>query len=200
MAKTTNTGFSYYKSLSGNTAAPTSIPVKIANSTTLRLGDAVRINTGGFVVGAGVGNPVGGIIVGLEDDKGINPFSLGYDTTGPSVTLSGDDTIATSSSNQTSAQYMVARVVMDPIGDCLWLNKTDSALAQTNLLQFFDVDSANRQITVGGASDANGQFQLFILDPESTGGAAADTTKGVFRINENQFGNALDSATAKVAA
>lgn len=200
MAETANTGFKYYKSLSGNMAAPTSIPFRIANSTTLRLKDAVRLNTAGFIVGAGVGGAVAGIVVGLEDENGINPFSLGYDVTGPTVTLAGDDQITTSSSNQTSAHYMNARIVVDPAGDILWLNTADSALARTNLFQYFDIDSNNRQVTVSTALDTNGQVQLIALDPESTGGATADSTKGAFRIVENQFGLGLDSATAKNAA
>ena len=200
MAETANTGFKYYKSLSGNMAAPTSIPFRIANSTTLRLKDLVRVNTAGFVVTAGVGEAVGGVVVGLEDQNGINPFSLGYDTTGPSVTLTGDDQVATSSSNQTSANYINARVVVDPSGDILWLQKADAALARTNTFQYFDVDSNGRQVTVSTASDANGQVQLVLLDPEATGGKTADTTMGAFRIVENQFGLGIDSATAKNAA
>ena len=200
MAETANTGFKYYKSLSGNMAAPTSIPFRIANSTTLRLKDAVRVNTSGFVVTAGVGEAIAGIVVGLEDENGINPFSLGYDTTGPSVTLAGDDQIATSSSNQTSAHYMNARVVIDPAGDILWLQKADAALTATRLFQYFDLDSNGRQVTVSTGGDANGQVQLIALDPEATGGKTADTTMGAFRIAENQFGLSLDSATAKNAA
>lgn len=204
MADTASTGFRYFKSLSGNPAAPTPIRVKIANSTTLRLRDAVRVNTSGLLVTAGTGNPVGGILVGFVDEKGINPFSHGYGSRTGS-TLSGDDQLTTSSTNSTRADYIEGLVIIDPAGDILWLNDADDSLAQTNLLQHFDVDSSSRQITVSTASDANGQFQLVEWDPEGVSNVygnptAADASKGAFRIAENQFGSGIDSATAKTAA
>lgn len=199
MAKTANTGFSYYRSLDANASDPLPTPILMANSITLRIGDAVRVNTSGLIVTAGVGNAVGGIVVGFVDNNGINVLGFGVNNT-TGCTIVGDDTVTTSSSNSTRASAVFAQVILDVAGDILWLNKTDGALAQTNLFQMFDCDANSRQITTGGASDANGQFQLMVFDPESTGGAAADTTKGLFRINENQFGLAIDSATAKVAA
>lgn len=205
MAYTANTGFRFIRDMRGNTSAPSPFRIRIANSTTLRVGDLVRVNTSGFVVGAGVGNPVGGVLVGFVDLNGINPFSLGYNTGGPAITLTGDDTLATSSTNQTRAAYILAEVILDPAGDILWRNKADASQAQTNLLQYFDVDSNNRQVTQSTASDANGQLQLMVIDPEGTtvepnNPAAADATIGLYRIAENQFGLSLDSATAKVAA
>lgn len=203
MAQSAGTGFRFFKSLSGQAEAPTPIPIRIANSSTLRIGDLVRVNTSGFVVGAGTGGAVAGVLVGFVDEKGINPFSLGYNRGG--VTLTNDDTLATSSSNQTRADYIRAEVIVDPAGDILWLNDADSSLAQTNIFQYFDVDSNNRQVTVSSASDANGQLQLVMWDPEGSSNIAAniqsaDASKGAFRIAENQFGIGLDSATAKVAA
>jgi hypothetical protein len=200
MARSASTGFTYYKSLSGNTAAPTSIPIRVANSTTLTLGDAVRVNTSGLAVLVGAGSPVGGIVVGLYDEKGMSPFALGYDLSVPSCTLSGDDTVVTASDNSSRAHYIMAAVVIDPAGDILWLNDADDDVAQTNLFQHFDVVAASDQIDVATASEANGQFQLIALDPEATGGVTANASKGVFRIAENQFGLGIDSATAKTAA
>lgn len=198
MAYTANTGFRYYGSISGMTTTPVPMLIRVANSSTIRLGDLVRINTGGFVVPCATGEVVGGVCVQLTDENGVNILGQGI-TNDTGSTLTGDDTVATSSSNQTRANYVQAAVVMDVCGDILWLNKADAALTATNRFQFFDVASG-RQVTVGGASDANGQVQLMRLDPEATGGAAADTTKGLFRINENQFSMGIDSATAKNAA
>ena len=197
MAYTAGTGFRYFKSLSGNTAAPTPIPIRIANSTTLRIGDAVRVNTSGLLVTGAAGEVLAGVLVGFVDENGINPFSLGYNRAG--VTRTGDDTLATSSTNSTRADFIKGEVIIDPQGDILWLNDADGALAQTNLFQFFDNDANGRQVAVGG-SDSNGQWQLMMLDPEATGGAAADTSKGAFRINENQFNSGVDTGTAKIAA
>jgi hypothetical protein len=172
--------------------------IKVANSTTIRIGDLVRVNTGGFVVPAATGEVVAGVCTGFVDENGKNILGQGLtNTTGHTPT--GDDTVATASNNQTRASFVQAQVVIDVSGQILWKNKADSALAQTNLFQFFDVASG-RQVTVGSAGDANGQVQLIQLDPDATGGASADTTMGLFRLNETQFNAGVDTATAKIAA
>mgnify|MGYP001572747944 FL=1 len=203
MAYTAATGFRYFKSLSGATAAPVPIPVRIANSTTLRVGDLVRVNTSGLVVTAGVGNPVAGVLAGFIDQSGVNPFSLGY--SGGGITKTGDDTLATSSTNTTRADYINAEVIVDVEGDLLWYNDADADQAQTNIFQYFDIDSVSRQVTQSTASDANGQLQLILWDPKGVSNvpgnvAAADASQGAYRIAENQFGIGIDSATAKNAA
>lgn len=204
MAYTASTGFRFWRSLSGAQHAPQPIPIRIANSTTLRVGDAVRVNTSGFVVTAAAGTALAGIVVGFEDEKGINPFSLGYGSRG-GYTLTGDDTVTTSSTNQTRTNYLNAQIIVDIAGDLLWLNDADGDQAQTNLFQFFDSDANGRQITQSSASDANGQWQLMVWDPQGASNipdnpVAADASKGAYRINENQFLGGLDSATAKNAA
>lgn len=198
MALTANTGFRYLRSLGGNTAAPTPVQIRIANSTTLRVGDIVRVNTSGLLVTNGATAPAAGVLVGFVDMNGINPWSLGY--SGAGVTLTGDDTLATASDNSTRAQYIMGQVILDPAGDLLWLNKSDASLAQTNLFQYCDLDSNSRQAVTSSPSDATGVLQLIVLDPEASGGATADATKGAFRITRNQFGLLVDSATAKVNA
>lgn len=200
MALTANTGFRFFRSLTGGEALPIPVPVRIANSVTLRSGDAVRVNAAGFLVTAGASGVPCGVIGGFTDQNGINPLSLGYNTGNPGVTLTGDDTITTSSSNQTSASFIQAEVIMDPAGNVLWLNKADGTLAQSNLLQMYTLDANARQVATASASDTTGTFQLIALDPEATGGATADTTKGLFRLAGNQFGMLLDIGTAKVAA
>lgn len=202
MAYTANTGFRYFRSISGNMAQPVPIALRIANSTTLRIGDTVRVNTAGFIVGAGTGVVVTGVVVGFTDENQISPFTLGYNTSTRSVTLTGDDQLTTSSTNQTAANYINAEVILDPAGAALWLNKADSALTQTNLFQFFDTDSNNRQITVSTASDTSGTWQLIAIDPNATGGAAADTTMGLFRLVENMLQTNTNSynSTAIISA
>lgn len=205
MAYTANTGFRYYRDVKGNTASPTPIPVRIANSATIRVGDLVRVNTAGFLVGAGVGAPVAGVLVGFRNQNGTNPFSLGYNTGSSGITLTGDDTLATSATNQTRAEYILGEVIMDFSGEMLWRNKADASQAQTNLLQFFDADSNNRQVTQSTASDSNGVLQLIVIDPEGTtiepnNPGSADATIGLYRINENQFSMGIDTGTAKNSA
>lgn len=198
MAYTAGTGYRFYRDVRGNTSSPTPIQLRIANSTTLRIGDLVRVNTAGLVVGAGAGNPIAGVLAGFVDNSGINPFSLGY--SGAGATLTGDDTLATASDNSSRAKYIVAEVLVDIAGEYLFLADADDSLAQTNLFQFIDTDANNRQPAIGTVSDASAQLQIVALDPEATGGKTADASKCLVRIAENQFGMTLDAATSKIVA
>lgn len=200
MAYTANTGFRFWKSMNGQETSPVPNLLRVANSATLRVGDSVRVNTSGFATGAGASAAIAGVVVGFVDENGINPLSLGYNTGNPSVTLTGDDTITTSSSNQSSAHYIQAEVVLDPTGSLLWLNKADGALAQANLFSLFVEDSNSRQISASSASVTDGQWQLVLLDPESTGGKAADTTKGAFRLAKRQMVTIIGTNSGTVVA
>lgn len=204
MAYTASSGFRFYRTLSG-ADKPHPLPFRIANSTTLRVGDLVRVNNAGFLVASGDTGAVAGVLEGFVNKDGINPFSLGF-STASGATLTGDDTLATASDNQTATDdYIQGLVVVDPAGDVLWLNDADGDLAQTNVFQYFDSTSSGRTVSQSSASDANGQLQLILWDPQGTSNVpanptTADASKGAFRIAENQFGLGLDSATAKVAA
>ena len=203
MAYTAGTGFRFWRSLSGAQHAPAPIPFRIANSTTLRVGDLVRVNTAGFLVTNGATAPPAGVLGGFANAQGINPFSLGYSDGG--VTLTGDDTLATSATNQTRADYIDGLVTVDVAGDLLWLNDASADLALTNLFQFYDVDSTSRQVDAATNGDANGVMQLIVWDPKGTSQipdnpATADASFGAFRINESQFSGGIDTATAKNAA
>ena len=203
MAYTAGTGFRFWRSLSGAQHAPAPIPVRIANSTTLRVGDIVRINTSGLLVANGATNPAAGVLVGFQDQNGISPFSLGYNKGG--VTLTGDDTLATSATNTTRTDFIMGQVIVDVSGDILWLNDSDANLAQTNLGQYCDLDSNSRQAAMSSPSDATGVLQLLVIDPKGTtiepnNPETADASVGAFRIARNQYGVLVDSATAKLAA
>jgi hypothetical protein len=200
MARTANTGFRFFKSMFGHMESPVPNLFRIDNSKTLRVGDAVRINTSGLIVTAGASAAVAGICVGFVDENGINPFSLGYKTGNPGCTLTGDDILTTSSSNSSSAHYIQAEVILDPTGSLIWLNKADGALAITNLFNLFVADSNSRQIASSSASVTDGQFQLVLLDPESTGGKTADTTMGGFRIAKRQMVTIIGTNSGTVVA
>lgn len=192
MAKTATTGFFHRKNLVGDAATIPSEQFKIANSTTIKIGDAVRINTGGFAVLAGVGAPVLGIVSGIVNYQGINPFALGTGAGG--ATLTPDDKVVTASNNQTRADYLSVEVSLDPAGLLLYFNDADGDFTIANLLQFFDCAAGSAQITQGSASDASGQFQLVKLDPDGDG----DASKGLFRISECQL--RLDNTDAIIGS
>jgi hypothetical protein len=193
MAKTAAKGFFFRKSLTG-LEHPATMDFIIAGSTTITIGDLIRVNNAGLVITCATGEEVGGVVTGLVDQNGISVFSpRAAGTAG--ATLTGDDTLGTSSTNASDAtRNLKAQVILDPAGNCLFYNDSDSTLAQTNLFQMFDVATGD-QVTVGG-SDSNGQVQLMQIDPDGD----ADLSKGLFRIHENQFGNGLDTGTAKVNA
>lgn len=194
MALSASTGFRFRQSLIGleHTARQRYL---LAGSATVKIGDLVRINNAGLLVRAATGTAVLGVLDGIVDKNGANAFSDRASGTA-GATLTEDDQIATASDNATlSSKNLKGEVIVDPAGVSLFYNDADDTLAQTNLLQMFDVANGN-QVTVGGASESNGQVQLMAIDPDGDG----DASKGLFRIHENQFGNGLDTATAKVEA
>lgn len=194
MARTATTGFFFRRTLYG-LEHPGLQSYVIGNSATIKIGDAVRINTAGFLVRAAAGEAIAGVVDGLTDRNGINVFSpRASGVTG--TTLTPDDTIAVSATNQSDAtRELRAQVIIDPAGICLFYNDADSDLAATNRYQFSDSNSTGNQIVLS-VSDSAAQWQLMVLDPDGD----ADLSKGLWRIAENQFGLMLDSATAKNAA
>jgi len=189
MAKSSSTGFEFAQGLAG-AQNPSSIDFLLDDSTTLKIGDAVRVNTDGIVARVAATYAVLGICTGIVDENGINPFSLSYiNATGS--TLTGDDTVVTASDNSTRAHALFAQVAVDPAGNCLWLNDADGDLAQTNICQMFDVVAASGQISQSSASDTSGQFQLIKIDPQGD----ADASKGLFRISEPQLMAQVGNAT-----
>lgn len=195
MAYTASTGFRFRKSLSG-VDKPATQDLLLAGSATVKIGDLVRVNTSGLLVRCATGEIPCGVLVGLVDQNGITVFSpRAQGTSG--ATLTPDDQIATASDNATNvAKNLKGQVIIDPAGDCLFSNTADSALAQTNLFQTFDVANGN-QVTVGGASDTTSkEVMLISLDPDNDG----VTTKGLFRIANNQFGVGVDKGDTRVAA
>lgn len=194
MAKTSTAGFFFRQNIYG-LEHPAIQRYIIGNSSTISIGDAVRINNAGFLVRAAVGEAIAGVVNGIVDANGVNVFSpRASGTTG--TTLTPDDTVAVSSTNQSDATRNIkADVIIDPAGVCLFYNDNAGDLADTNRYQFADND-ADADQTANSFSDANGQWQLMVLDPDGD----ADASKGLWRIAENQFGIGIDTATAKVAA
>jgi hypothetical protein len=194
MARPNARYFEYRKNLLGVGSAPTPIKVKVANSTTLKVGQAVRINTSGFAVDAGVGAAIAGIVQGLVDEKYIPVNSFNY-TGDTGHTKVDDDTVTTASNNQTRTKAVFAEIIV-PLEAILFYNDADEDLAQTNLFQLFDLVSTSDQVDTSTNSDTSGQVQLIELDPDGDG----DASKGLFRIAESQLLGYHGNATAVLAA
>lgn len=194
MARTSGKGFYFRKSLVG-LEHPATQDYYIAGSATLTIGDLVRVNTSGLLVNCATTEAPLGVLVGIVDQNGVNAFSpRAKGTSG--ATLTGDDTITTASTNYTDAtKQLKGQVIVDVGGTNLYYNDADGDFTIASLFMMYDVADGD-QVTTGGASDATGQVQLVVIDPDGDG----DASKGLFRINESQFGGILDNATAKNAA
>lgn len=195
MARSNSKYFEYRKNLMAATGAPTPVKIKVANSTTLKIGQMARVNTAGFIVPNGATNAPLGRVAGLIDSNGTPVNAFMYDVSKTGHTNSGDDTVVTASDNQsrTLAVYAEIEVGLEGI---LFFNDANGDFADTNLLQFFDLVSTSDQVDQGTPGDANGVMQLMQIDPDGIG----DVSTGLFRVNESQLNGALDSATAKIAA
>lgn len=194
MAKTNSKYFTYRKNLAGVTSDPTPVKILIDNSTTVKLGQVVRVNQAGFIVPAGVTAAVLGVVAGFIDQNGTPVDAFSYDTSKTGHTNSGDDTIVTASDNRTRAFPVYAEVEV-ALQEILYFNVASAAQAQTNLMQFFNLVSTSDQIDQSSASDTSGQFQLIQLDPDGDG----DLTKGLYRVSNTQLSGAIAAAPVNVA-
>lgn len=190
MARTNSKYFDYRKNLIGAGSVPTPLKVLVANSTTIKVGQMARVNTSGYAVPAGTGNAILGLVTGLIDNNGIPVNAFSY-TGQTGHTNSGDDTVVTASDNTTRAVAVYAEIMVG-YGMIAYFNDADADLAQTNLMQFFDIASTSDQITVSTASDTSGQMQLIELNPDND----SDASKGLFRVSEPQLLSYNGNATA----
>jgi hypothetical protein len=195
MARTNSKYFAFSKNLSALGSSPTPIKVKIGNSTTMKVGQMARVNTAGYAVPAGVGNPILGLVSGLVDGNDVPVNAFQYDASRTGHTNSGDDTVVTASDNQSRTQAVYAEILVatEPV---LFYNDASADLAQTNLMQLFDLVSTSDQVDQATASDTNGGLQLIQLDPDNDG----DASKGLFRIAEPQLVGYHNSNSAVNAA
>jgi hypothetical protein len=202
VSSTSVRGFKLRKDLRGNVNAGSIYECIIDNSITLTLGDAVRIDSSGYIKTAGTTGCILGILTGIVDQNGINVFEA---SRVPALsiagsTLTGQDTIVTSATNTTNlTRVLRAQVTVDPAGCLVWMNQANAtaALAQANLMSFYNLTAAG-QIDSNSASLTSGQFQLIGLDPDSD----ASTAKGLFRLVQCELPNAVPvwGTTAVVAA
>lgn len=188
VSSTSVKGFKTYKSLNG-VDVPNQLLFIIENSSTVTVGDAVRLDTNGCIKRAASTDPaVLGVVQGIYDSTGqMGVFSPRIATAAISgATLTYDDTIATASDNRTNTLKQLSAYVIPDQGEVLYENTatTNTALAQANVGSFYNVVTSNPgQIDSTTASVTSGQFQLISLDPDNDG----STAKGLFRISQQQL-------------
>jgi len=167
-------GFSYARNMDGSAYVPSLIYVIGKNSVTFTMGDAVRINTSGFVDIATAGEGVCGFVSQVVDTDGgsISPDS---------GTLH-DYTM--NSANQTSTSYQYRIGFIPALPNYLFYNDADEDLSESDIGMYFNAISES-QIDGGSNHDTTQQtFRLWVYDPDSD----ADASKGLFSVVESQFG------------
>lgn len=187
VSSTSIKGFSVHKRLYGECEGVQLLYI-IDNSQKIQVGDAVRLDTAGYLKPCAATDPaVLGIASGLYDQNGdVGVFSPRMPATAVAgSTLLPDDTLTVSATNTSDGtRKLSAYVILDPAGSLLLRNVASGALAQANIGSLFNVVSNNPgQIDASSVSVTAGQFQLVALDPDGDG----TTTKGIFRIVQNQL-------------
>lgn len=173
-------GFEYRGQLSG-AQDPVTLTVNIGNSGTVKVGDAVKMDTlsnGGGVTRATAGSKVMGIVVGIVDKYGIdldNTDPQNYDGT---WTSSSKTYVA--ASNNTTVKLVKALVVADD--QSVWYNDSAGALVAADEFKFFDLTDQD-QIADQNGSDSAGAFVLVKRDPDGD----ADASKGLFVVAESNL-------------
>lgn len=173
-------GFEYRGQLNG-AENPVTISVPIANSQTITIGDAAKLQTfanGGGAMRASAGSKVLGIVVGITNDDGIdldNANSSTYDGTW----TSSSQTYTAAADNMSDKKV---KAIIVPDKNALWYNDAAGDLAAADLLKFFDLADQD-QIADQDGSDSAGAFQLIKRDPDGDG----DASKGIWKIAETQL-------------
>jgi hypothetical protein len=159
-----------------------SIDIIIANSTTITLGQAVKVSAG-FLVGAATTGKILGIVVGLVDSNG-RPLDTTFAKTTYTGTFTsgapGTQSYAASASNQT---VDMVKAIVRYSKETLWVNDTAGTLTTAMLFTSFYVNAAGLQIATSKVGEVAGQFQLIALNPDNDG----SVTKGAFIISESQL-------------
>lgn len=175
-------GFAYRKNLDGSAYVPSVLWVIGKNSIAFQVGDLVRINTSGFVDVVDATEAIGGVCVGVVDNKGL-PVTPDSGTT---------DTWTLNSANQTNASYKYKVGFIPALPNYLFYNDSNGTLAQTNLLQYFDTVDENDVDASSATDTATAQVRLIEIDPDGD----ADASKGLFQIVESQFAQISASGIA----
>lgn len=175
-------GFEFRKSIAG-LEHPATMDFLLDDSATFTIGDAVRLDADGLLTVCGATSTVLGILVGIVDKNGI-PVSADRSQGTDGATITGDDTVTTSSTNSSDAtRGLKGQVIVDPAGLCLFYNDADDTLTQSMVGAGFDLNSTGDNIDVATLADGTALFQLIEIDPDGDG----DASKGLFRIVEAQL-------------
>jgi hypothetical protein len=165
-------GFAYRKNLDGSNQAPTLLYLIAKQGIAIAIGDAVRVNTSGFVDVCDAGEGIAGFCVAVVTRKG----------TAKAVDAGSNDTWTTSADNQTVAMDMVAFIPALP--NYLFYNDADASLAEAYIGMYYDLVS-HTQVQGSSRHDTTQKtVRLWEYDPNHE----SDASEGLFQVVESQFG------------
>lgn len=168
-------GFAFRKNLDGSAYVPALLYGIGKNSVVFTKGDAVRLNTSGFVDLATTTEQVIGIVAGVVNSQGASVDADSGTT----------DTYTMNSANQTTGgQYQVAFI--PAFGHYAFSADSDTTIEQASLGKYFALNSTSDGVVTSGESDTIGtlDLQLVGIDPDND----ADASKGLYRFVNSQMG------------
>lgn len=174
MADIKGPGFQYARNMDGSAYVPSLIYAIAKDSVTFTIGDAVRINTSGYVDICDAGEYVVGVIAQVVDADG-------YPLTPDSATTH-DYTM--DSDNTTVDQNLIGFIPALP--HYLFWNDADADLSAIDIGQYFDLISSSQVDGDSNHDTTTKTVRLWQYDPDGD----ADASKGLFNFVESQIYNA----------
>lgn len=148
----------------------------IGNSSVLRVGEAVTINTSGFAVTCPAGTVVYGVVNSITSDNGAVPNTNGA---GANFDPYGDFTVA--ADNQTVAKYRVLIQTSKDAQYSVGLSAAAGTTTGSNIEGYrMDNTSGAQVLDEATATTGSAQFVSRGLDP-------SDTTRVIVQIYESQL-------------
>jgi len=165
-------GFSYRKNLDGSNQAPTLLYVIAKQGIAFSVGDAVRINTSGFVDICDAQEGMAGVLVAIVTRKG----------TAKAVDAGSNDTWTTSADNQTVAMDMA--VFIPALPNYLFFNDADGNGSEAHIGLFYDLANSYAVDEDTHSDTTQATVRLWEYDPNHI----SDASQGLFQVVESQFG------------
>ena len=169
-------GFQYARNMDGSAYVPSTLSRVGKDSVTFTLGDAVRINTSGYVDICEAGEYVVGVVAQVTDadGKALDPDSgTIHDYTMPST-------------NSSSSSYGYLIHFIPALPHYLFWNDTDASLSATDFGQYFDLANEYQVDGDSNHDTTTKTCRLWQYDPDGD----ADVSKGLFNFVESQIYNA----------
>lgn len=165
-------GFSYRKNLDGSAQAPTLLYVIAKQGIDFSIGDAVRINTGGFVDICDAAEGMAGVLVSMVDRKGkAKDFKAGT-----------NDTWTSPAANQATDKDMA--VFIPALPNYLFFNDADGNGSEAHIGLYYDLANSYAVDEDTHSDTVQATVRLWEYDPNHV----SDASQGLFQVVESQFG------------